>query len=151
MKENLLAETGSKVHGRGPQPRLGTGTGLWPVRKMGCSAGGDRQARELASFLLLPRVRLLPAPLGPKQNCLPQNRSLVPKTLGTAGTEAKSQPPVPVAVRQGSPYRSPSLACLGTSSCFLSGPAPSCFHRPTLRLGPNQRPCHSVKKQDDDG
>ena len=71
-----------------PGPR--THTGPWPVRNLaaqqevsgwGVSEASSAAARRSASLALLPKPSPHP---GLWKNCLPRNRSLVPKRLGTA-------------------------------------------------------------------
>ena len=73
-----------------PTPGLQTATGPQPVRNRATQqevSGGRGSEASSAAPHRSPSLALLPEPSPPPclwKNCLPQNRSLVPKRLGTA-------------------------------------------------------------------
>ena len=74
----------------------------------------------LAARILLPELRLLSLPLHPHawKNCLPQNLSLVPKSLGTAALEyPKKNNPVTLCQAR------PILGCSQSSLSHLKIPS----------------------------
>ena len=73
MDREVVSLDKSNIRCRGPQPP-------------GCTAGGERQMSEWSFICRSPPLTLPPEPspqLSPWKNCLPWNRSLVPKRLGT--------------------------------------------------------------------